>query len=109
MHAVGGCLFAFGGKDEDNQPFSSIKFYRFIEETNTWKEAGYMATAHYGAAITIFEHKDEDLVDVFAIGGYLGENSKMKLGCCITDKCEVSITKLSKILYWLTSLINFVQ
>ena len=38
--AVGGCLFAFGGRDEDNQPFSSV--YRFIEETNTWKEAGYM-------------------------------------------------------------------
>ena len=53
-----------------------------------------MTTAHYDAAMAIFEHKDEDLIDVFAIGGYLGENSKMKLGCCITDKCEVSITKL---------------
>ena len=57
--AVGGCLFTFGGRDEDNQPFSSV--YRFIEETNMWKEAGYMTTARYGAAMTIFEHKDEDL------------------------------------------------
>ena len=89
--AVGGYLFAFGGKDGDNQPFSSI--YRFVEETNTWKEAGYMTTARYGAAVAIFQHKDDDLVDVFVIGGYLGENSKMKLGCCITDKCELSVTK----------------
>ena len=89
--AVGGYLFAFGGKDEDNQPFSSI--YRFVEETNTWKEAGYMTTARYGAAVATFQHKDDDLVDIFVIGGYLGENSKMKLGCCITDKCELSVTK----------------
>ena len=89
--AVGGYLFAFGGKDEDNQPFSSI--YRFVEETNMWKEAGYMTTARYGAAVATFQHKDEDVVDVFVIGGYLGENSKMKLGCCITDKCELSVTK----------------
>lgn len=88
--AVGGYLFAFGGKDEDNQPFSSI--YRFVEETNTWKEAGYMTTARYGAAVATFQHKDEDLVDVFVIGGYLGENSNFKLGCCITDKCELSVT-----------------
>lgn len=40
---VGGCLFAFGGRDENKQSFSSV--YRFVEETNTWKEAGYMTTA----------------------------------------------------------------
>jgi N-acetylneuraminic acid mutarotase len=89
--AVGGCLFAFGGKDEDNQPFSSV--YRFVEKTNTWREAGYMNTARYSATVAIFQHKDEDLVDVFVVGGYLGENSEMKLGCRITDKCEVSVTK----------------
>ena len=82
--AVGGYLFAFGGRDEDKQSFSSV--YRFVEETNTWKEAGYMTTARYGAAVAILDHKDEDLVDVFVIGGYLGENSKMKLGCCIADR-----------------------
>ena len=61
--------------------------YRFIDI----KYARYMITAHYGAPIAILEHKYEDLVDVFAIGHYLGENSKMKLDCCITNKCEVFI------------------
>ena len=89
--AVGGRLFAFGGRDEDKQPFSSV--YRYVEEPNTWEEAGYMTTARYGTAVAIFERKDEDLMDLFVIGGYLSENSKMKMGCCIADKCEVSVNR----------------
>lgn len=45
--------FAFGGRDEDNQPFLSV--YCFVEETSTtWKEASYMSfltTASYSALL----------------------------------------------------------
>jgi hypothetical protein len=92
--AVAGCLFAFGGKDEDNQPFSTI--HRFVEKKQHMEGSriyDHCTVQCCTVAIFSFQHKDEDLVDVFVIGGYLGENSKMKLGCCITDKCEVLVTK----------------
>ena len=40
LSVIDGYLFAFGGKDEDNQPFATI--YCYSPETNSWSGAGSM-------------------------------------------------------------------
>ena len=49
-----------------------------------------MRTARHRVAISVFEHKDEDLMDIFVVGGYLGENSR---SCRIVERCEVSVKR----------------
>ena len=84
------CLFAFGGKDCDNQPFSTVYQYDPEAVHDVWKPAGNMCSSRYGVATTIFKRGDNGLLDVFVIGGYLGQSETFKLGCRITESCEVS-------------------
>ena len=94
---INGCLFVFGGKDSDNQPFSSI--YKYDTEADVWNPAGNMCTSRYGVAAVVFNREEENLLDIFVVGGYLGEcyhsRNLVKLACRVVDHCEVSI-KLNK-------------
>ena len=98
--AINGCLFAFGGKDSDNQPFSFI--YKYDTEADVWNPAGNMCTSRYGVATVVCNREEESLLDIFVMGGYLGEQyvsqtqSYTKPACRIVDRCEVSITKYKK-------------
>ena len=73
LHAVKGNLFAFGGRDKDNQPSSDV--LRYNSDSNTWESAGYMRSARYNVVVTTVQ-QDNDL-DVFVFGGSFGSS---KLG-----------------------------
>ena len=50
LSVIDGCLFAFGGKDQDNQLFATVCCYN--PETNSWQRAGSMLSSRYGVAIS---------------------------------------------------------
>ena len=85
ISSVNGTLFAFGGKDEDNQPSSDI--YRYNSCSEIWEPAGYMRSARYGAlVIPVAENGD---TQVFVIGGNLGSTNKESLRSRVMESCEV--------------------
>ena len=85
LSVVNGHLFAFGGKDQDSQPFTSV--YCYCPGTNSWQAAGSMLSSRYGVAIAVIK-QEEGATDVYAVGGYLGESSQAKLGCRIIECCS---------------------
>ena len=89
--SVENTLFAFGGRDEDNQPTSDV--YRYNSAANIWEAAGYMRNARYGVTVTSVVQEDSGLIDVFAIGGCVGvlNNSTQSLISRVTESCEVAI------------------
>ena len=70
LHVVKDMLFAFGGRDEDNQPTSDV--LRYNPDTDSWESAGYMRVARYNVAVVTIQ-LDSDL-DVMAIGGSFGSS-----------------------------------
>ena len=70
-------LFAFGGKDEDNQPSSDV--YRYNSATKIWEPAGYMRNARYGIIITPVIQDDSGVTEVIAIGGCSGSKDKVQV------------------------------
>ena len=108
LHAVKGNLFAFGGRDQDNQPSSDV--LRYNPGSNMWESAGYMRSSRYNVVVTTVQ-QDNDL-DVLVFGGSFGSNqlSTTKPTCskyvkgttqttapasqwacptCIVEKCSV--------------------
>ena len=102
LHVVKENLFAFGGRDEDNQPSSDV--LRYNPGSNSWESAGYMMSARYNVVVTTVQ-QDNDL-DVFVFGGSFGNgklgmrskdlrsqtlSSTDKWDCstCIVEKCMV--------------------
>ena len=83
------CLFALGGKDSDNQPFSTV--YQYDPEMDTWKPAGDMTGSRYGVTTAVFKREEVSLSSLFVVGGYLGESNNIKVSCRITDCCEISV------------------
>ena len=86
LSVIDGCLFAFGGKDQDNQPFATV--YCYSPESNSWQGAGSMLSSCYdGVAISTVKQDQDGGSDVYVIGGYmyLGETSQpqLKIGCRI--------------------------
>ena len=50
LSVVDSCsVFAFGGKDQNNQQFATVYCYNL--ETNNWHGAGYMLSSCYGIAV----------------------------------------------------------
>ena len=89
LHTVKGNLFAFGGRDQDNQPSSDV--LRYNPDSNTWESAGYMRSARYNVVVTTVQ-QDNDL-DVFVFGGSfgntkLGMRSKSSLGFSLDGPVE---------------------
>ena len=85
ISAVDGTLFAFGGKDEENQPSSDV--YRYNSSSEIWEPAGYMRNARYGAIVTpVTQNKD---VSILVIGGYLGRVNDVWLCSRVMESCEV--------------------
>lgn len=87
--SVENTIFAFGGRDEDNQPTSDV--YRYNSAANIWEAAGYMRNAHYGVTVTSVIQEDSGLIDVFAIGGCVGVIKGLTLISLVTESCEVAI------------------
>ena len=73
LHVVKGNLFAFGGREQDNQPSSDVLRYNPV--SNSWESAGYMRSARYNVVVTTVQ-QDNDL-DVLVFGGSFGSG---KLG-----------------------------
>lgn len=85
-------LFAFGGKDEDNQPTSDV--YRYNPVSKLWEAAGYIRNARYRTTVTSVVQEDSGLTDVFVIGGCSGFVYGINNGLVIsrvTESCEVAI------------------
>ena len=91
LSVIDGYLFAFGGKDQDNQPFATI--YCYTPETNSWSGAGSMLSSRYGVAVTAVKRDRDSGSDVYAIGGYLGESTEVKISCRIIECCNVSVNR----------------
>ena len=85
ISAVDGTLFAFGGKDEDDQVSSDI--HRYNSSSEIWEPAGYMRNAQYSALVTpVIEN------NVFVIGGILGRMNNECLHSHVVESCEVHKT-----------------
>ena len=85
ISSVDGTLFAFGGKDEDNQPSSDV--YRYSPCSEVWEPAGYMRSARYSAlVIPVTENGNTKIV---VIGGNLGWTNKECLHSHVMESCEV--------------------
>ena len=82
-------LFAFGGKDEDDQPTSDV--YRYNSVAKVWEPAGYMRNARYRIIVTPVIQDDSGMTDVIAIGGCLGTNGNVQVISRVTESCEVAI------------------
>ena len=95
-------LFAFGGRDQDNQPSSDV--LRYNHGSNSWESAGYMRSCRYNVVVTTVQ-QDNDL-DVLVFGGSFGSgklgmrskdlqsqttSSTDEWDCstCIVEKCMV--------------------
>ena len=75
LHVVKDTLFAFGGRDKDNQPTSDV--LRYNPDTDSWESAGYMRSARYNVAVATV--RQDSTYNVYAIGGSLGSsNLEMK-------------------------------
>ena len=70
LHVVKDTLFAFGGRDKDNQPTSDV--LRYNPDTDSWESAGYMRSARYNVAMATVQQNDN--LDVMAIGGSFGSS-----------------------------------
>ena len=70
LHVVKGNLFAFGGREQDNQPSSDV--LRYNPGSNSWENAGYMRCARYNVVVTTVQ-QDNDL-DVLVFGGSFGSS-----------------------------------
>ena len=82
ISVVDGTLFAFGGKDEDNQPSSDVHCYN--SSSKAWEPAGYMHNARYGALVVPVTENSN--THILAIGGIMGgKNSE----CRVMESCEV--------------------
>ena len=80
-------VFAFGGKDVDNQPSSDV--HRYNLASKTWEPVGYMRSARYGIIVTSAIQNDGSLTDIIAIGGYFGSVGNVNLLSHITESCTV--------------------
>ncbi len=79
LHAINNELFAFGGRDSDNQPTSDV--LRYNPDTDTWESAGYMRSARYNVAVATVQQ--DNTTEVYVLGGEFGNNklkTKPKLG-----------------------------
>ena len=75
LHVVKDTLFAFGGRDKDNQPTSDV--LRYNPDTDSWESAGYMRSARYNVAVAT--GWQDSTYNVHVIGGSLGSsNLEMK-------------------------------
>ena len=83
-------LFAFGGKDEDSQPFANV--YQYIQETDSWQVVGCMGSSRYGVAIAVFKGEEES-DNVFVVGGCLGGSTQATNGCRIIESCKISVKR----------------
>ncbi len=70
IHAVKNTLFAFGGRDKDNQPTPDA--LRYNPDTDTWESAGYMRSCRYNVAVATINQAEN--LDVIVIGGSFGSS-----------------------------------
>ncbi len=70
IHAVKNTLFAFGGRDKDNQPTPDV--LRYNPDTDTWESAGYMRSCRYNVAVATMNQAEN--LDVIVIGGSFGSS-----------------------------------
>ena len=102
LHVVKDTLFAFGGRDEDNQPTSDVLRYNPV--TDSWESAGYMRTARYNVAVVTVQQ--DSAYTIHVLGGSYGSTQltmKPKVltetttdvkehwecSTCVTEKCTV--------------------
>ena len=83
LHAINNELFAFGGRDSDNQPTSDV--LRYNPDTDTWESAGYMRSCRYNVAVVNVEVGTRK--EVFVLGGSFGSK-----GLQISSKVHASTT-----------------
>ena len=79
LHVVKDTLFAFGGRDKDNQPTSDV--LRYNSDTDSWESAGYMRTARHG--VTVVTIQQEGDTEIFVIGGSIGSTFSKSVEKCI--------------------------
>ena len=71
LNVVKDTLFAFGGRDKDNQPTSDV--LRYNPDTNTWESAGYMRSTRYNVAVVTVQQ--DSTYNVYVLGGSFGSSS----------------------------------
>ena len=102
FHVVKDTLFAFGGRDEDNQPTSDL--LRYNPDTDSWESAGYMRSARYNVAVVTVQQ--DGVYTIHVLGGSYG-NTRLEMkpkvlteaatevkehwecSTCVAEKCTV--------------------
>lgn len=91
--SVNETIFSFGGKDEDDQPTSSV--YRYSSQTKEWEPAGYMRSCRFSATVTPYVPQDgtTDNTNIIVVGGEYGSvKDSTVLPCQIAEVCEVGVS-----------------